>query len=179
MFGQFWVPVRLGVGDGLVQEPRVQLVEGFEPQPRGEKAFTNKPTWFSILAAILTLVAGLAILFSADAPYVAGANGVVPLNLEMLGRITAEFLRGTTCSPGLTKLIGLDCRLQYLARVFQAIAGSRAASIHAVALGAAVTASWATTAYMMYTTASKRERLVTLRGWRLHRARNSAGSART
>src|SRR6478752_9202734 len=27
LFGQFWMPVRLGVGDALVQQPRVQLVE--------------------------------------------------------------------------------------------------------------------------------------------------------
>jgi len=121
----------------------------------------------AILAAVLTLAAGLAILFSADAPYVIAANGVVPINLKMLGQIAAEFIRGETCSPGLTKVIGLDCRFQYLDRVFQAIAGSRAASIHAVALGAAVTAAWATTAYMIYTAASKRERFVTLRGWRL------------
>ncbi|MGY2939573.1 hypothetical protein ACVWZ6_009175 [Bradyrhizobium sp. GM6.1] len=121
----------------------------------------------AILAAILTLVAGLAILFSANAPYVVAANGFVPLDLTMLSRIAAEFFRGDTCSPGLTKLIGLDCRFLYLERVFQAIAGSRAASIHAVALGAAVTASWATTAYMIYTTTSKCERFVTLRGWRL------------
>lgn len=126
------------------------------------------PAFFSaILAAFLTLAAGLAILFSANAPHVIGANGVVPLNLEMLGRIAAEFFRGDTCSPGLTKLIGLDCRFQYLHHVFQAIARSRAASIHAVALGAAVTASWATTVYMIYTAASKRERFFTLRGWRL------------
>lgn len=119
------------------------------------------------LAAVLVLIAGLAILFSVFAPYVVATQGVVPLNLELLGRITAEFFRGDTCSPGLTKLIGLDCRFQYLDHVFQAIAGSRAASIHTMALGAAVTASWAMTAYMMYTAASKQERFVTLRGWRV------------
>ena len=43
LFGQFWMPVRLGVGDALVQQPRVQLIEGFEPQPRREEAFTNQP----------------------------------------------------------------------------------------------------------------------------------------
>src|SRR6476646_2656955 len=43
LFGQFWMPVRLGVGDALVQQPGVQLVEGFEPQPRREEAFTDKP----------------------------------------------------------------------------------------------------------------------------------------
>lgn len=131
----------------------------------------TKPIMPAILgatfAAVVTLIAGLAILFSAGAPYVVGTNGVVPLNLEMLSRIAAEFLRGDTCSAGLTKLVGLDCRCQYLDRVLQAIAGSRVAAIHAVALGAAFVASWATTAYMMYTTASKRERLMTLRGWRL------------
>jgi hypothetical protein len=34
--------VRLGVGDALVQQPGVQLIEGFEPQPRCEEAFTDK-----------------------------------------------------------------------------------------------------------------------------------------
>ncbi|MDH8137277.1 hypothetical protein QIG53_27670, partial [Klebsiella pneumoniae] len=62
------------------------------------------------LAAFLILVVGLAILFSADAPYVVAANGVVPLDIEMIGRIALEFLRGDTCAAGLTKIIGLDCR---------------------------------------------------------------------
>lgn len=119
------------------------------------------------LAAFLVLIVGLVILFSADAPNVVAANGTVPLNVGMIGRIALEFLRGDTCAAGLTKIIGLDCRFQYLDRVFQAIAGSRSASIHTVTLPLAITVSWGTTPYMMYTGASKRERFVTLRGWRL------------
>ncbi len=119
------------------------------------------------LAAFLVLIVGLAILFSADAPYVVGANGIVPLNLQMMGRIALEFLRGDTCVAGLTKVIGLDCRFQYLDRVFQAIAASRSASIHAVTLPLAIAVSWGTTAYMMHAATSKCERFVTLRGWRL------------
>jgi hypothetical protein len=38
LFTQFRMPVRLGVGDALVQQPCVQLVEGFEPQPWREEA---------------------------------------------------------------------------------------------------------------------------------------------
>ncbi|MDH8131949.1 hypothetical protein QIG86_26705, partial [Klebsiella pneumoniae] len=67
-----------------------------------------------------------------------------------IGRIALEFLRGDTCAAGLTKIIGLDCRFQYLDRVFQAIAGSRPASIHVAALSMAVAVSWGTTAHMMY-----------------------------
>lgn len=119
------------------------------------------------LVAFLVLIVGLGILFAADAPYVVAANGTVPLNLQMIGRIVLEFLRGDTCAAGLTKLIGLDCRLQYLDRVFQAIAASRAASIRAVTLPLAVAVAWGTTAYMMYAATPKCERFVTLRGWRL------------
>src|SRR6202035_5251034 len=43
LFGQFWMPVRLGVGDALVQQPGVQLVEGFEPQPWRAEAFPDQP----------------------------------------------------------------------------------------------------------------------------------------
>ncbi len=35
--------MRLGVGDALIQQPGVQLVEGFEPQPRREEALPNQP----------------------------------------------------------------------------------------------------------------------------------------
>src|SRR5258706_8297253 len=43
LFAQFRMPVRLGVGDAFVQQPGIQLVEGFEPQPRCEEAFADKP----------------------------------------------------------------------------------------------------------------------------------------
>jgi hypothetical protein len=121
----------------------------------------------SALVAFLVLIVGLAVLFSAEAPYVVAAHGSVPLNLQMIGQIVLEFLRGDTCSPGLTRIIGLDCRFLYLDHVFQAIAGSRPASIHVVTLLTAIVVSGATTACMMYATMSKRERYVTLRGWRL------------
>src|ERR1700683_431097 len=52
LYGQFWMPVRLGVGDALVQQPRVQLVEGFEPQPRREEAFADKPNLVLDLALL-------------------------------------------------------------------------------------------------------------------------------
>ena len=46
------MPVRLGVGDALVQQPRVQLVEGFEPQPRREEALPDKPNLVLDLALL-------------------------------------------------------------------------------------------------------------------------------
>ena len=52
LFGQFWMPVRLGVGDALVQQPRVQLVEGFEPQPWREEALPDKPNLVLDLALL-------------------------------------------------------------------------------------------------------------------------------
>jgi hypothetical protein len=33
--------MRLGVGDAFIEQPRVQLVIVFEPQPRHEEAFTD------------------------------------------------------------------------------------------------------------------------------------------
>jgi hypothetical protein len=119
------------------------------------------------LVAFLVLIVGLAILFAANAPYVIAANGTVPLDLQMIGRVVLEFFRGDTCAAGLTKILGLDCRFQYLDRVVQAVAGSKAASIHAVTLLLAVAVAWGTTAYTMYSAASRCERFVTLRGWRL------------
>ena len=41
LFGQFRMPVRLGVGDALVQKPSVQFIEGFEPQPWREEALPD------------------------------------------------------------------------------------------------------------------------------------------
>src|ERR1700722_2786392 len=52
LLGQLRMPVRLGVGDALVQQPRVQLVEGFEPQPWREEAFTDKPNLVLDLALL-------------------------------------------------------------------------------------------------------------------------------
>src|SRR6187401_2003664 len=43
LFTQFRMPVRLGVSDALVQQPCVQLVEGFEPQPWREEALPDEP----------------------------------------------------------------------------------------------------------------------------------------
>src|SRR6185312_8506584 len=130
------------------------------------------------LAAFLVLIVGLAVLFSAEAPYVVAAHGSVPLNLQMIGQVALEFFRGDTCSPGLTKIIGLDCRFQYLDRVAQAIAESKPALIHVAAVLAAIVVSGATTACMMYATTSKRERFITLRGWRLLFDRDGRASLR-
>ena len=33
----------LGVGDALIEQPGVQLIEALEPQPRREEAFTHQP----------------------------------------------------------------------------------------------------------------------------------------
>ena len=43
LFGQLRMAMRLGVGDAFVEQPGVQLVEGFEPQPRREEALADKP----------------------------------------------------------------------------------------------------------------------------------------
>jgi hypothetical protein len=39
----FGMGMRLGVGDALVHEPGVQLVEGLEPQSRGEETLADEP----------------------------------------------------------------------------------------------------------------------------------------
>src|SRR3974390_3074166 len=43
LLGQFWMAVRLGVGDAFIKQPGIQLVVGLEPQPRREEAFTDQP----------------------------------------------------------------------------------------------------------------------------------------
>src|SRR4249920_2248532 len=43
LLGQFWMAIRLGVGDAFIEQPGVQLVIVFEPQPRREEAFTDQP----------------------------------------------------------------------------------------------------------------------------------------
>jgi hypothetical protein len=40
---QFGMAMCLGIGDALVQQPGVQLVECFDPQPRREEALADKP----------------------------------------------------------------------------------------------------------------------------------------
>jgi hypothetical protein len=118
-------------------------------------------------AALFALITGLATLFAMYPPDVAAAHRVIPLDLRAFGDIASEFLRGETCPAGLTKIIGLDCRIDYLDRVYQAIAASRQASIHANTLLLSVVVSYATTLFLIYSASSRRERFVTLRGWRL------------
>ncbi len=118
-------------------------------------------------AALFALFAGLVLLFAVYPPYVVAAHGIVPLNLQALGRIASEFFLGETCPAGLTKIIGLDCRFDYLDRVYRAIAGSRQASIHTVALLTAVVVSWGITAFLIYGAAPRRERFLMFRGRRL------------
>jgi len=43
LLGQFWMAVRLGVGDAFIEQPGVQLIIVFEPQPRREEAFPDQP----------------------------------------------------------------------------------------------------------------------------------------
>src|SRR5579864_4059062 len=52
LFTQFRMPVRLGVGDALVQQPCVQLVEGFEPQTWREEPFADQPDLILDLALL-------------------------------------------------------------------------------------------------------------------------------
>ena len=47
LLGQLRMAVRLGIGDAFIGEPGVQLVIGFETQPRREKRSRTSPTWFS------------------------------------------------------------------------------------------------------------------------------------
>src|SRR5258705_5762995 len=52
LFDQFRMAMRLGVGDALVQQPGVQLVEGFEPQPWREETLPDKPNLVLDLALL-------------------------------------------------------------------------------------------------------------------------------
>src|SRR5262245_27427339 len=42
LLGQLRMAMRLGVGDALIEQPGVQLVQVFEPQPRCEEAFPDQ-----------------------------------------------------------------------------------------------------------------------------------------
>lgn len=118
-------------------------------------------------AALFVLFAGLAVLFALSPAQVVAAHGVTSLNLQALGQIASEFFGGKTCAPGLMKIIGLDCRLEYLHRAYRAVAESPRASIHVIALIAATVVSWGTTALLIYAASPRRENFVTLRGRRL------------
>src|SRR6266700_1402682 len=43
LFGQLRMVMRLGVGDAFIEQPRVHLVIGLEPQPWCEEALTDEP----------------------------------------------------------------------------------------------------------------------------------------
>src|SRR5712664_1909900 len=43
LLGQFWMAMRLGVGDAFIEQPGVQLIIVFEPQSRREEALTDQP----------------------------------------------------------------------------------------------------------------------------------------
>src|SRR5438477_5308238 len=42
LLGKLWMAMRLGVGDTFIEQPSVQLVQVFKPQPRREEAFPDK-----------------------------------------------------------------------------------------------------------------------------------------
>ena len=44
--------MRLGIGDALIEQPGVQLVVVFEPQPRCEEAFADQPDLILDLALL-------------------------------------------------------------------------------------------------------------------------------
>jgi hypothetical protein len=44
--------MRFGVGDALVQQPDVSLVDGFEPQPSREEALPDQPNLVLDLALL-------------------------------------------------------------------------------------------------------------------------------
>jgi hypothetical protein len=41
--GQLWMAMRLGVCDAFVEQPSIQIVKVFEPQPRREEPLAHKP----------------------------------------------------------------------------------------------------------------------------------------
>src|ERR1019366_5186158 len=52
LFGQFRMAMRFGVGDALVQQPDVQLVQRLEAQPWREEALPDKPNLILDLALL-------------------------------------------------------------------------------------------------------------------------------
>ena len=71
-----------------------------------------------LVAAVATAIFGLVVLFHFHPPIVWDQQGPLYLNLVVLGQAVSTFLRGETCEPGLWKLIGLTCRLDYAGAVF-------------------------------------------------------------
>ena len=54
LVGQFGMAMCLGVGDTFIEQPSVQLVESFEPQPRREEALPDKSDLVLDLALLPT-----------------------------------------------------------------------------------------------------------------------------
>lgn len=120
----------------------------------------------AMLAAIATGVFWLALMFHFYPPVVSDQQGPLYLNLAVVRQTVLALVRGDTCGPGLMKLIGLTCRLDYATAILAIIEGSRPALIHVLATIAGVGTAFATSFMMIANATPKREQLRTLQGLR-------------
>jgi hypothetical protein len=118
----------------------------------------------ALIAAIATGVFGLVLMFHFYPPVVSDQQGPLYLNLAVLGQTVLALVRGDTCGPGLMKLVGLTCRLDYASAIIAIIEGSRPALMHVVATIAGAAAAFATSLVMIANATPKREQLRTLQG---------------
>lgn len=118
----------------------------------------------ALLAALVTAIFGLALLFHFYPPVVSDQQGPLYLNLAVLGQTVLALVRGDTCGPGLMKLIGLTCRLDYASSVIGIIESSRHALMHTGATIAGTGIAFAVSFMLILSATPKREQLRTLQG---------------
>ncbi|KAB0678442.1 type IV secretion system DNA-binding domain-containing protein [Aureimonas leprariae] len=130
----------------------------------------TKPVASAVLGATLVgsfiFALGLVLLFHVRPPMLPRSYGAVPFDLSDLARFGRRFLMGAECNAGLTKLIGIDCRLSVLSRLIAVLGSSASALMSALLLLTAPVVSAAMTYCAIYEQTPKRENVRTLRGRR-------------
>jgi hypothetical protein len=121
----------------------------------------------ALLAALVTGALGALLLFYVHPPMVVDKQGVLSLDLAVLGQTALALLRGDMCGVGLAKLLGIACRLDYAGGIVEIVEGSRPALIHFAAMITAIGAAFITSLVLIVNRTPKREQLRTLQGSRL------------
>jgi hypothetical protein len=133
----------------------------------------------ALLAAMVTGLIGLIGLFELRPPAVVDKQGALYLNLAVLWQIALTILNGDTCGVGISKLIGLTCRLDFAREAFDIVQHSNSALIHVTATLAAAGAAFVTSFALIRSKAAKGEQFVTLQGRRVLFDADARASMRT
>ena len=132
--------------------------------------FETKPLVPAVLgavtAAIIVLTIGLVLLFFVHPSTITWDGGTSFLTLDTLVRTLSRAVSGESCSAGLMKWIGLDCRWLPMQQLGVVIAGSRGAVLAVVALTVGTAVAGAVAGSDILRKTPKREQLRTLRGRR-------------